>query len=131
MAGNPHVLSVGVDLVPALESQGLDAEAIVESVAQACRRHGGQAPVPAAAAKAMKAVSKVLNIAWIADALESAGERHLPAQHRLPANTDLRGDEDAPRGPPRSARYARKYSSRNLANSAIWSPGDIGARIAA
>ena len=47
MAGNFHVLSVGVDLVPALESQGLDAEAVVDSVAAACRRHGGQAPVPA------------------------------------------------------------------------------------
>ena len=64
----------------------------------------------------MKAVSKVLNIAWIADALESASERHLPAQHGLPANADLRGDEKRPRGPPKSARCARRYSSRNRAN---------------
>ncbi len=70
MAGNPHVLSVGVDLVPALESQGEDAAAIVDAIAAACRRRGGHAPVPASAAKALKAVGKVLNIAWIADALD-------------------------------------------------------------
>jgi len=84
MAGNFHVLSVGVDLVPALESQGLDAEAVVQSVAQGCRRHGGQAPAPPAAAKAMKAVSKVLNIAWIADALESAASVICPRSTACP-----------------------------------------------
>lgn len=84
MAGNPHVLSVGVDLVPALESQGLDADSVVQSVAHACRRHGGQAAVPASAAKAMTAVSKVLNIAWVADALESPGSLICPRSTACP-----------------------------------------------
>jgi hypothetical protein len=84
MAGNPHVLSVGVDLLPALESQGAAAEEIVQSVAQACRRHGGQAAVPPSAAKAMRSVSKVLNIAWIADALESPGSLICPRSTACP-----------------------------------------------
>ena len=84
MAGNPHVLSVGVDLVPALESQGLDAEEIVQSVAHACARHGGQASVPTPAVKAMKAVSKVLNIAWIADALASPASVICPRSTACP-----------------------------------------------
>ncbi len=70
MAGNVHVLSVGVDLGPALESQGFDAEAITESIAAACRRQTGRASVPAESAKALRAVGRVLNIAWIGDALE-------------------------------------------------------------
>ncbi len=84
MAGNPHVLSVGVDLVPAFESQGLDAQEIVQGVAQACRRHGGQANAPAAAAKAMTAVSKVLNIAWIVDALASPASIICPRSTACP-----------------------------------------------
>jgi hypothetical protein len=32
MAGNPHVLSVGIDLVPALRSHRVDAEKIVAGI---------------------------------------------------------------------------------------------------
>ena len=66
-----HVLSVGVDLQPALEAQGFDADAIVGSVADACRRGGGDGAIPADAAAQIRAVSQVLNIAWIGDALAS------------------------------------------------------------
>src|SRR5260221_110262 len=41
MAGNPHVISVGVDLVPALRSHVTDADAIVADITDAClQRHG-------------------------------------------------------------------------------------------
>jgi hypothetical protein len=66
-----HVLSVGVDLQPALDAQGHDGEAIVASIADACRRGGGDAAIPTAAAQAMRAVSQVLRIEWIADALDT------------------------------------------------------------
>jgi len=84
MAGNPHVLSVGVDLVPALESQGLDAEAVVGSIGAACRRHGGQAAVPGSAARALGAVGKVLDIAWIADALQAPASVICPRSTACP-----------------------------------------------
>jgi transcriptional regulator with XRE-family HTH domain len=84
MAGNPHVLSVGVDLLPALESQGLDAEGVVAQVADACRRRHGHAPVPAAAGRALRAVGKVLNIAWIADALEPEASVICPRSTACP-----------------------------------------------
>ena len=42
MAGNPHVLSVGIDLAPALDSNGLDAAHIVDSIGEECRRRGGR-----------------------------------------------------------------------------------------
>lgn len=82
MAGNPHVLSVGIDLVPALESQGSDAEGIVASIAHACGRHAGQAVVPAKAADAIRAVGRVLNIAWIGSALD------MPASIICPRSND-------------------------------------------
>ncbi len=66
-----HVLSVGVDLVPALDAQGYDGEAIVASVAESCRGGGGDGPIPESAAQCIRAVSQVLNIAWIAAALEA------------------------------------------------------------
>jgi hypothetical protein len=65
-----HVLSVGVDLLPALEAQGFEGEAIVDAVAEACRRGGGDGVIPAHAGSAIRAASQVLNIAWIAAALD-------------------------------------------------------------
>ena len=65
-----HVLSVGVDLSPALDAQGFDGEEIVAAVAEACRVGGGDAMIPAPAAAAIRAASQVLNIAWIGAALE-------------------------------------------------------------
>ena len=69
MAGNPHVLSVGIDLVPALRTHRADADRLVQSIADACQHHHGEAKVPDAAAEAIRGVAKVLNIAWVAEAL--------------------------------------------------------------
>ena len=71
MAGNPHVLSVGIDLVPALRSHGVDAEDVVASITGECLRHHGEARIPGDAAGAIKAALKVLNIAWVEDALSN------------------------------------------------------------
>jgi hypothetical protein len=71
MAGNPHVLSVGIDLVPALRSHGVNAEELVASITGECLRHGGEARIPKGAAEAIKAALKVLNIAWVEDALSN------------------------------------------------------------
>jgi len=84
MAGNPHVLSVGIDLAPALESQGFDAEAIVQSIHQACRRHSGTATVPATTAAAIRTVGRVLNIGWVGEALESPASVICPRSNACP-----------------------------------------------
>jgi transcriptional regulator with XRE-family HTH domain len=84
MAGNSHVLSVGVDLVPALESHGIDAAEVVASVGRACRRHAGQAPVPVEAARAIRAAGRVLNIEWIGDALDSPASVICPRSSACP-----------------------------------------------
>ena len=69
MAGNPHVLSVGVDLLPALRSHGVDADAIVAAITEECLSHRGEGKIPKHAIEAIKGAAKVLNIAWVEDAL--------------------------------------------------------------
>jgi len=81
MAGNPHVLSVGIDLVPALRSHSADAENIVASITDECLHHHGEARIPKAAADAIKGAAKVLNIAWVEDALS------VPARIICPRST--------------------------------------------
>jgi transcriptional regulator with XRE-family HTH domain len=88
-AGVTHVLSVGVDLSPALSAQGYDEASVVGSVAEACRKGGGDAPIPAEATEALQTVSKVLNIGWIGDALAHQATTICSRSNRCPrpANT--------------------------------------------
>ena len=69
MAGSPHVISVGIDLVPALRSHTPDADRIVDSITSACMSQHGEAAIPPLAAAALQSVAHVLNIAWIEEAL--------------------------------------------------------------
>jgi hypothetical protein len=79
-----HVLSVGVDLLPALDAQGFDGEEIVSAVAESCRRGGGDGSIPAVASAAIRAASQVLNISWIADALTSTASVICPRSGACP-----------------------------------------------
>ena len=79
-----HVLSVGVDLLPALDAQGFDGDAIVASVADSCRRGGGDGAIPTEASTAIRAASQVLNISWIADALSSKASVICPRSGACP-----------------------------------------------
>jgi transcriptional regulator with XRE-family HTH domain len=83
MAGNPHVLSVGIDLAPALDANGADADEVIREVTHACLRRG-EPEIPAAAASALRAVARVLNIAWIEEALAHAPRIICPRSSRCP-----------------------------------------------
>jgi len=82
-----HVLSVGVDLAPALEAQGLDAKEIIALIDESCRRGKGTGAVPAEAAAAIRTVSHVLNISWIARALDSPASVICPRSSGCPRPT--------------------------------------------
>ena len=84
MAGNPHVLSVGVDLSPALSENGIDAAEVVQSIADECKRKGGSARVPKAAAEAIRTIANVLNIAWVDESLGDAARIICPRSSRCP-----------------------------------------------
>jgi len=79
-----HVLSVGVDLLPALEAQGFDGEDVVAAVAESCKLGGGDGKIPAEAAANIRAASQVLNISWIADALDSTASVICPRSGACP-----------------------------------------------
>ena len=83
MAGNPHVLSVGVDLAPALDSNGANSAEIIDSLFEDCQKRG-EARIPKAATQVLSAVANVLNIAWIEDALSQPARIICPRSTRCP-----------------------------------------------
>jgi len=84
MAGNPHVISVGIDLAPALDANGTDAAEMIGIITEDCLRRRGDTPIPAAAAQSLRAVARVLNIAWIEDALALPARIICPRSSRCP-----------------------------------------------
>jgi transcriptional regulator with XRE-family HTH domain len=84
MAGNPHMLSVGVDLLPALHSHRADAAEIVAGITDQCMGHHGEAAIQKAAADAIRGAARVLNIAWIEDALANPARIICPRSTHCP-----------------------------------------------
>jgi transcriptional regulator with XRE-family HTH domain len=84
MAGNPHVLSVGIDLAPALDANGVASERAIESIFTECLHRRGEARIPKPATEALLAVADVLDIAWIEDALEQPARIICPRSSRCP-----------------------------------------------
>ncbi len=66
-AGNAHVMCAGIDLSPALLSQGFDANDVIEQIEASCNRGGGVAAIPDDARQKLESVGKILNIGWIGD----------------------------------------------------------------
>ena len=91
MAGNPHVLSVGLDLAPALGSHSIDAQELVESITEACLHKDGEARIPERAAAAIRAAAKVLNVAWVEDALASPARIICPRSSHCPRTGHCEG----------------------------------------
>ncbi|MGH1427272.1 MAG: DUF3612 domain-containing protein [Arenicella sp.] len=71
LAGNPHVLCVGIDLNPALQSQGIDSQEIAAEIKRDCLANGGQAPVAPHIKKELTRIARVLNISWVERGLQS------------------------------------------------------------
>src|SRR5437879_4556534 len=80
----PAVVSVGGDLAPALASNGVSSEPVIDSILRECLHRRGEARVPKAAAQMLDAVAKVLNIAWIGDALAGPARIICPRSNRCP-----------------------------------------------
>lgn len=114
MAGNPHVLSVGIDQVPALHSHRVDAQEIVASVTGECLRHRGEARNPKGATGAIKAALKVLNIGWVEDALSNPARIICPGSMHCPRTEHCEG---ARASCTRSPMCSRKSSTGQSGNA--------------
>jgi len=84
MAGNPHVLSVGVDLAPALDANGVNSRDLIEALFQSCRDRKGEGRIPKEVRQPLTAVAHVLNIAWIEEALSNSARIICPRSSRCP-----------------------------------------------
>ena len=84
MAGTPHVLSVGIDLMPALSSNDASGAEIVDGIGEDCLRKGGQAKIGRAAAEAIRAVGNILSIAWVEEALNQPARIICPRSSNCP-----------------------------------------------
>jgi transcriptional regulator with XRE-family HTH domain len=84
MAGNPHVLSVGIDLVPALSSNESNQADIADGIGEECLRKGGQARIGRVSAEAIRAVANILSIAWVEEALQHPARIICPRTSHCP-----------------------------------------------
>lgn len=83
-AGNHHVVCAGVDLGPAVESQGGVIDEVIAEIFDVCQASGGSAPVPSASAKMIRSVSNILNIEWIGRGLEREANIICPRSANCP-----------------------------------------------
>jgi transcriptional regulator with XRE-family HTH domain len=120
MAGNPHVLSVGVDLAPALDANGVDSIGLISALHDECFRRGAEAAIPNTVRQALAAVAQVLDIAWIEDALGGSARIICPVSARCPCAPRCEGAR------PSRAREIRDVRTEILrrAEAAPQPPGD-------
>jgi len=84
MAGTPHVLSVGIDLEPALRANNADGAEIVDAIGEDCLRKGGETRIGRAATEAIRAVANILSIAWVEESLAQPARIICPRCSRCP-----------------------------------------------
>ncbi len=76
--------------VPALRTHCGDAKDVVERITDACRHRHAEAKIPDQAVQLLKGVARVLNIAWVEDALLQPARIICPRSEPLPKNATLR-----------------------------------------
>ncbi|MCH7893426.1 MAG: DUF3612 domain-containing protein [Proteobacteria bacterium] len=83
-AGNTHVICAGIDLSPALQSQGYDTAGIVEMIGAACRNQNGSAMIPEEARRKILSSLKILNIGWVEQGLDEPASIICPRSTSCP-----------------------------------------------
>lgn len=69
-AGNPHVVSAGVDILPMLKTQEANISEILDQIYKVCKKTG-EGNIPESVKKVVRSSAMVLNITWLIDALEN------------------------------------------------------------
>ena len=83
-AKNSHVVSAGIDLMPALDNQGIDSRAICEFIRDNYFNRGDDKLIPQEARDSLNLVAKILNISWVADGLENPPQIICPRSTNCP-----------------------------------------------
>ncbi|SJN60005.1 Helix-turn-helix domain protein [Vibrio ruber DSM 16370] len=64
-AGNNRVLCAGIDLNPAINAQGGDAQQMAMELKASCVKNGGMTAIPSSIRSELTTLAKILNIKWI------------------------------------------------------------------
>lgn len=91
-AGNAHVMCTGIDLSPALRSQGFDADDVIEQIESSCNRGGGVAAIPQDARQKLESVGKILNIGWVGDGASKEASIICPRSSSCPRDKHCLGE---------------------------------------
>ncbi|MDP6338722.1 MAG: DUF3612 domain-containing protein [Candidatus Marinimicrobia bacterium] len=86
-AGNPHIISVGIDLFPLLESHGTRPETIIEAMKIAPRNKKNEIIMPQKIKEAISSAARIINISWIEEGLKSPINIICPRQSSCPRQT--------------------------------------------
>jgi transcriptional regulator with XRE-family HTH domain len=90
-AGNRHVLCAGVDLSPALRSQGFDALQTIDMIETSCNAKGGSGPIPDEARRQLDNIGRILNIGWIVDGAQKDATIICPRSSGCPRDKHCLG----------------------------------------
>ena len=90
-AGNTHVLCAGVDLAPALRTQGSNPEETISIIEASCNKNGGSGPISKEALRELQGVSKILNIGWIAEGAQKDATIICPRSSGCPRDNHCLG----------------------------------------
>ena len=83
-AENPHVISTGVDLGPAIETQGFDKNELLEEIDEKCINEKGDVLLDGKIKESLLHVSKTLNISWVEDAINNSCTMICPRSTSCP-----------------------------------------------
>ncbi len=86
LAGNDHVLCAGIDMNPAMESQGTDAHSVAADLKDVCLDNGGTATIPGHIKNELLRVAKILNIAWVERGISQDARLICPRSSACPRN---------------------------------------------
>jgi hypothetical protein len=75
---------VGIDLLPALRSHSIDPQDVLARITDECVRHRGEAGIPRDVATVIRGAAKVLNVAWVEDALANPARIICPRSTHCP-----------------------------------------------
>jgi len=94
-AKNSHVVSAGIDLIPALDNQGIDSREFCENIRDHALQNKSAKDIPQHITDPLNLVSKILNISWISEGLNNPIQIICPRSSNCPKE---KGCEDQPKG---------------------------------
>jgi len=86
-AGNSHIISVGIDLFPLLETHGTTPREVIEAMEIAPRNKQNEIMTPQKIKEAISSAAKIININWVEEGLNSPVSIICPRQSSCPRRT--------------------------------------------